>query len=456
MAARASGQYLSVIPSRVLVLAVAPLLALAACGSSGSGSTALPAATTASAAAATPPVAETSAGLTSASPMTSAAPTTPAAQTSSRAAPASAAATTFPAAATSPIPKGFQIADLSWISATEGWLLGAAPAGGGKVTSVLLHTTDGGASWSSLTAPPVTVPLSSNAGVGCEKMFCASGIRFANAHVGYVYGSNSGTQGPTTSSAMTTDGGRTWTTQPGPPVVALEPGPADVLRVTDEGGCPPGCTYHLQRSSIGSTTWTNVTTPGLGGDAIQLLRAGSDDYLVEYKNPAGGAQSEQPSYVVSHDGGATWGTGQDPCLSIAPNGKEVDTNTAAAAPGGVLTVLCSPRDGQSKPTLLRSTNAGHTFTSINKKPATGTLVQLSATTLLTVGSLTVQRSTDGGATSTSVLTLPKASTTGGPDTLASRSYAGSQDATTARVVSGTPEIFTTHDGGATWSSYSFA
>jgi hypothetical protein len=105
-------------------------------------------------------------------------------------------ATTSPAGpaapAGGPVPPGFEPVSMTFVSASEGWVLGTAPCAAQPCTSIV-RTTDGGASWTGVPAPPV--PLASNGPAGL------SYLRFASRLDGFAFGSQLW---------ATQDGGATW------------------------------------------------------------------------------------------------------------------------------------------------------------------------------------------------------------------------------------------------------
>ena len=109
-------------------------------------------------------------------------------------------ATTSPAGpaapAGGPVPPGFEPVSMTFVSASEGWVLGTAPCAVQPCTSIV-RTTDGGASWEGIPAPPV--PLASIGQTGLSPGL--SDLRFANPLDGFAFGSQLwGTH----------DGGATW------------------------------------------------------------------------------------------------------------------------------------------------------------------------------------------------------------------------------------------------------
>jgi photosystem II stability/assembly factor-like uncharacterized protein len=107
---------------------------------------------------------------------TPAATGTPAAPAASPAVPA--------AAAGGPVPPGFEPASMTFVSASEGWVLGTAPCAVQPCTSIV-RTTDGGASWARIPAP--RFPLASMGQSGESSGL--SYLRFANPLDGFAFGS---------------------------------------------------------------------------------------------------------------------------------------------------------------------------------------------------------------------------------------------------------------------------
>jgi hypothetical protein len=113
-------------------------------------------------------------------------------------APIAAAPATAPAVAPAggPVPPGFEPVSMTFVSASDGWVLGTAPCAVQPCTSIV-RTTDGGASWAGIPAPPV--PLASNGPAGLTPGL--SYLRFASPLDGFAFGAQLW---------ATRDGGATW------------------------------------------------------------------------------------------------------------------------------------------------------------------------------------------------------------------------------------------------------
>jgi photosystem II stability/assembly factor-like uncharacterized protein len=339
-----------------------------------------------------------------------------------------------------PVPHGFTAQDFTFVSATQGWVLGTAPCSARPCTSIV-RTTDGGRSWVGIPAPKAELEPDGQNGCDADQP-CVRGLRFADSTTGYAYGS--------TALYLTRDGGLTWTRQPGQ-ADAVEVADGTALRVShDTQGCPPGCGYEVSTAPVGSTNWRVVSAPGtLTGNAVQLLRVGHRAYLAVYRNPAGGAENAQATLATSADDGQHWTMRADPCGTDA--GKEADTTQLAVGPEGSLTVLCLVR-GDTTGYVTTSTDGGATFGPHHRTPGTNPYAVGAAgpTTIVVGQGLQLYRSTDAGASWTAVAHAATAS----PDS-GGRPVIGFENSRTGRCVLGTAAVLTTTDAGHSWRTYTF-
>lgn len=351
------------------------------------------------------------------------------------------------------VPPGFVVVDSSWIDGVTGWSLGTAPCAAAPCTS-LVHTTDGARSWIGRTAPraflsgptPGSVPISN---IDCSTQPCVSHVRFADAQHGYSFGP---------SLFVTDDGGRSWSAEPSPRVTALETTQGRVLRVvTDTPGCPPACTYGVEKADVGATSWERLATPPLSGDDATLVLDGRRIYAAAFGGPARGVGDAHAHIVRSLDTGATWDAITDPCAS-GPEGED-DARALATAPGSFVSVLCEPRMGGASPFVVNSADAGATFGPRRPLPLPATnagaeLVSAGSPSVLAVSfaagrSVGVLVSSDGGATWAPTLDVPAVD---GPQV---DWFLGFQDETSARASFAGGFTWTTHDGGSTWLQSGF-
>ncbi|MCU1457870.1 MAG: BNR/Asp-box repeat protein [Actinomycetia bacterium] len=226
---------------------------------------------------------------------------------------------------------------LSWTSPTRGWAVGttnvcADPVGADAVEPLrcveqLFSTTDRGRSWTAVGSTDGLVD-----------------IHFANRDVGYSFNATHSSNDSGSGFAMTTNGGRNWTPQPGPHVAALTVAGRNVVRVSyTRTGCPGPCDWRIQTAAVGSTRWRTAPSPKPRfNNSVQLVHGGTNGvYAAFFGHTAGGAPDQTTDLLVSRNGGRTWAKRSDPCSADLTNEK--DTVAIAAAAGGVVATLCYPR-----------------------------------------------------------------------------------------------------------------
>ncbi|MEO6502459.1 MAG: hypothetical protein ABIQ09_11170 [Jatrophihabitantaceae bacterium] len=352
------------------------------------------------------------------------------------------------------VPDGFRAVDLTWVSVEEGWALGAAPCGQ-PPCAFIAHTVDGDSpepSWVSLPAPAAEL-----GGPDQCRSNCIAHLRFATPQIGYAYGSDR--------LFMTTDGGRTWSRQPGH-ADALEVSDGAVIRVTSkDSNCLPGCLYQVQRAPIGSSDWQDVSLPpGARTAGVELVRSGPVAAIATYAHTAGGAQDATSMLFLSADGGASWSARQDPCPSRDGGevGGEVDTRAIAIGADRSISVLCTPRGAPGPQHTMTSTDGGRDFTAPPASLGAGAVTALGAASsqVLLAGLDRLYRSTDGGRRwrraddqPSFLMFVP-----------VRVFYLGFQTPTVGRALdldtsgaglTGSRTIWTTSDAGASWTAYSF-
>jgi photosystem II stability/assembly factor-like uncharacterized protein len=267
---------------------------------------------------------------------------------------------------------------------------------------------------------------------------CVEHIRFANDKVGYAFSADT--------LFMTLDGGTNWVQQPGLGANALETLNGNVIRVVSSGtGCPGPCNVRVETSAIGSAQWTTTWQLPANGfvGSVQFARAASDAYVLVTRNPAGGASSETSTLFVSTDNGASWTPRGEPCPQT--NG-EADSEAVAAAPTAV-SVLCASRgEGDKNQFLAVSSDSGRTFQRKGLAPfvAGSVIFTGDPATELVIAGATTYLSVDSAAT---WVRMPM---------LSGVSFLGFESPTVGRAVtSGGRTIWTTHDGGQTWTPVQF-
>lgn len=377
---------------------------------------------------------------------TSSAPSTPKSSPTPTGSPSpSSAPTTAPAGPVGPsggpVPAGFRAVDLTWISQDQGWALGTAPCGTPPCTSIV-RTSDGGTHWVGIPAPVAGLTEASDC---ATNQACITGLRFANSQVGYAYGPSA--------LFMTTDAGQHWQRQPIIGANGLEVADGMVVRVSSR--CLPGCDFTVERSVVGSTSWQSVPLPAGGQTSgAQLARSGNVVALLTEGHIAGGAQPATSVLFTSTTGGVSWISRGEPCPQTS---VEYDSTEVSVGSDGSISVLCAARDHSQVNFTMTSTDGGAHFgtTQHNLGAAFATDFGTASRSVQLVSMDVLYLSTDGGNTWGRVDKLPG----GGPLTAI---YIGFESGTVGRVLDvdanaafGTDRVWTTTDGGRSWTMHTF-
>jgi photosystem II stability/assembly factor-like uncharacterized protein len=329
--------------------------------------------------------------------------------------------TTPPTSSAPPAPAGLVAQDLSFVTPNVGWLISDRPS--------IVYTADGGRTWTNLPPLPPDVPAD------------GTRIRFADAKIGYLYAPSV--------LYLTTDGGLTWTKQPGG-AYALDLANGTALRVTSSSpGCPPGpgCVYDISSAPIGTADWRAVKVGAGGGVRADVQRVGHRAVAMVYINLAGGAISSDV-LLTSGDDGRTWTTRPDPCET-----GDYAGDMTVMAPDGATAMLCYARRGSGPSRVITSTDGGVTFGTPYPAPGFVTALGASSARTLFVSVLVssehrLYRSGDGGASWALVATAPDLVQDGvGP----SSRIVFPRDASTGWWLPGHATLFTTTDTGRTWT-----
>lgn len=258
-----------------------------------------------------------------------------------------------------PVPSGFEPQSVSFVSASLGWVLGAAPCASPPCTSVV-RTSDGARSWAGVPAPRVALADSPSQASG------VSGLRFANHLDGWAFG-------PALWS--THDGAASWdpielpAAGPGTKVVDLSVSGSSVYALAvspGQGASSQGgqSTAQLFASPVASDRWSPVSgviAPTYAGG--QVVTHGGAAWVTIGPGP-GGAH-----YWTSPDGKAFTEQAAPPCA------QGTGASVLAASSPGELVLVCGGSGGlgqQAKPTYV-SSDGGRTFTAVSDPPNGGDL-----------------------------------------------------------------------------------
>jgi photosystem II stability/assembly factor-like uncharacterized protein len=363
---------------------------------------------------------------------------------------------TKPFVPVAPVVPHFRAVNLSFSDAQHGWAIGDGQCATGTKTDcpALLATTNGGRSWRALGVPTGIVSTFDGASCGTNGNLsgpCVDAVTFANASDGYLWSLHE--------IYATTDGGRTWSRYSNPVTdwdgaSSLVVVGDSVVRIAPNGQCSAGCSGSVQRAPLGTTQFSLVhpSNRQIGRGSSTLDVHGGDVYL--FAGGVGldsGGLSPTPGVFRSSNGGRTWQRiAVDPCgdgssfgeydfvthdgLAVAWCGSGVRVATAGSATFSALRPLPSP-DAPVYPVAAESAD---TITAADFSNSYNGDAGHDQTTFEVTG--------DGGRTWRRSPPLP---VRGAAFTFATGSigYAAAEYAS---------EIYTTRDGGLTWTPGSFA
>jgi hypothetical protein len=380
----------------------------------------------------TPPAVSSPAAPPATSAVASASGSVAAPPPASTAAPAgtpSVAPTTAPAVSLA----GFKPASVTFVSTTQGFVLGVQTCAAGSCTT-LASTVDGGATWSYVGAVTAAI-TGSNPPV--------SKVRFATKNDGWAFGPQLWS---------THNGGRTWTAQPTPgPVSDVEASGGVAYALEASCGTPP-CIQgdRLLQTPVSTDGWTAISGPKLADGAGSLAPHGNTVWVV-----VNGGGTSTFDMVIA---GGSWHRLANPCAAA---GADLALVGVAPVTTSDLFELCAgdPGAGSETKVVLFSSDGGAHATATSAAPPRGGLasgIAAASTAVVAVpaasGASYVYRSADGGHT----WATPLNQGDGGVGYF----DVGFTTATQGVAVYGNPaqgnsSLLMTHDAGATWKPVTF-
>ena len=256
---------------------------------------------------------------------------------------------------TAPTRAALSAVSVSFPDPGVGWVYGTASCGLLRCVT-LRRTTDGGAHWAAVDAPPFHV-------VGGTGGSPSGTIVFADADNGWAFTPPVDGRGEL---LATHDGGTSWTAQTLPPplgatpgVEALAAGGGSVRAVVSDASSDD---FAIVSSPVGSDSWnvSSVHLP-LGAGPVPrfaLVLTGAGALIADSdRGPVGGAALT----------GGTWQPWTQPCQ---PAGGYGDVQMAAAGPDHVV-VFCPPSDyaqSPAAPALFESSDGGASFHLLHASP----------------------------------------------------------------------------------------
>ncbi len=368
---------------------------------------------------------------------TSASPSSTPVSSSPAATPTPSATPTAPAQPVgAPVPAGFRAASVTFVSASECFVLGTAPSTG----TALLRSLDRGHTWVRLKAPvaPLGAPSTSSS---AATMW---GTRFASASHGFIFGRGLW---------ETTDGGAHWTLDSAPTgaILSLATIDGQVLALTFKGtswnGPNPAM---LLRRPLAGGSWTTVSP-------VKSIDPTDPTDLIATQ--AGTAAVFDGTHVlVTKDGGLTVVSRATPVL---PKYYIPSSVTATSANGLALLCVGQGYTGHTQKLVYVSGDGGAYWTKAGAPSALGdggTLAGSGTTLVLATASAAswLDRSTDGGHTWTTAAVYGDGGVGWGDLGFTTPSDAVVVHGPAGRGGGGRPgQLLLSSNGGATWQAVTF-
>jgi hypothetical protein len=240
-----------------------------------------------------------------------------------------------------PVPRGFRVASVTFVSADDGWVLGRVTKGCTHAPcTAVLRTTNSSESWASIPAPRYKVATGTSAGL--------RRIRFADDLDGYAYGSELWT---------THTGGSSWQ--------RIKQVPGSITDLETSAGIVYAATtvtssgkQEIYASAVHNDNWQRVTAlpeaTGIGGLGDITLN-GSAGWII-LNNRLWATQND-----------ATWTKESFRC------GSGYGIGSVAAFSPTKITLLCvgNPGLGSTTKVVYASSNGGASFTKVGTAPRGG-------------------------------------------------------------------------------------
>jgi photosystem II stability/assembly factor-like uncharacterized protein len=338
-----------------------------------------------------------------------------------------------------PIPSGFAPASFTAISDTTFWLLGTAPCHNPVCTSIV-RTTDGGAHFVGIPAPPVRVSTDgSTPGI--------AQLGFADPRDGFAGGN--GAPNPT-SLWETRDGGAHWRSGL-PGVIDFTITAGRIYALT--GTCANGACSQLRLNESSATrdAWTSTAIPLSASSGASSLTASGSSVWVQF-TPAGRTAAAQTLFV-SRDDGRSLVHVPGPCVPGLGGQVEASSPSVvwAVCPTGMLSGAWRSTDGGAHWSRIPPSDQGVEMANSARLAAASD----SSVVIATGGTSGAVFSRDGGS---HFARVPAAPARGAGDI----GWLGFTDARTGSAlvfsgggseINGVPamQLWRSSDGGLTWT-----
>jgi hypothetical protein len=282
------------------------------------------------------------------------------------------------AGAGAPVPASFKANSITWVSAQQGWVLGAAQCAKNTCSDVI-GTSDGGKTWQLIGT--VKAPLA-NIGKGTHGV---TTVRFATPSVGWSFGIGS-------LLFRTGNGGKSWARMPVPggarQVLGMAASATQTYLITSD--CVLGkalCAKPLGfwRIATGGSAWTHIPLNLPASNVAGVSVLGKAVYVVDEQLERGRADK-----LYASTDGVHFASRPAPC----DHTQDIALMQAVALPAGHVALLCDGNPGFSKAvkTVYTSANTGKTDTFAGQMGLFGIQAELAASPS---GNLAVASASDG-------------------------------------------------------------